>query len=272
MSRTDETQGLRDVTRPLLKYVYAALLLAAPCAYAQFPKSPVDAPSADRGATIYAGNCARCHGADTRGTATAPDLIRSTMVLHDRREMLHGSELATYLQSSPPHRFKFQDKEAADLSQFLTQAINKILRSGYDDHPTQLLSGDRKAGEAYFNGAGGCSKCHSTTGDLKGIGGKYSTATLQQKFLFPNVGIGGKKQPIAVTVTLPGNHVFTGDLVRIDDFTVALRDKAGVYRSFNRTAGTTVKTVDPYAEHVLLLEKYTDADMHNLTTYLDTLK
>jgi cytochrome c oxidase cbb3-type subunit 3 len=267
--------GVEEVGKLLRKFLGSVAVLCVSAAFplhGQFPKSVVDPASAGRGATIYANDCARCHGADVRGAGTTPDLLRSTMVLHDRRENLRGSELAPYLKSTPPHDFKFNDKQAADLSQFLSQAVNKILRSGYDDHPKQLLSGDAKAGEAYFNGAGGCSKCHSVTGDLQGIGSRYTTATLQQKFLFPNVGIGGKKQPITVTVTMPSGKVYSGDLVRIDDFTVTLRDKDGVSRSLNRTTGAKVKTVDPYVAHVLLLQKYTDTDIHNMTTYLDTVK
>jgi len=77
---------------------------------------------------------------------------------------------------------------------------------------------------------------------------------------------------VQVTVTLPSGKTYSGDLVRIDDFTVALREKSGEYRSFNRIAGTKVTTVDPFAGHVELLDKYTDTDIHNLTTYLVTLK
>ena len=38
-----------------------------------------------------------------------------------------------------------------------------------------ILVGDPKAGEAFFNGAGRCSSCHSPAGDLKGVGAKYET-------------------------------------------------------------------------------------------------
>lgn len=175
------------------------------------------------------------------------------------------------MHTLPQHNFKFNDKESADLSQFLTQNINKILRSGYNDQPTGLLNGDAKAGEAYFNGAGGCSQCHSPTGNLAGVAKKYSTAALQQKFLFPGSGLRGASR-LLVTVKLPGGKSFAGDVVRIDDFNVTLRGTDGVSRSFSRTPGTTVTTVDPFAAHNALLGKYTDADIHNLTAYLDTLK
>lgn len=231
----------------------------------------VDPASADRGAKIYATNCARCHGDDARGTPAGPDLLRSIAVLRDRREQLHGSELGPMMHTLPQHNFKFNDKESADLSQFLTQNINKILRSGYNDQPQGLLSGDAKAGEAYFNGAGGCSKCHSPTGNLAGVAKKYSTAALQQKFLFPGSGLRGAPR-LLVTVKLPGGKSYAGDVVRIDDFNVTLRGADGVSRTFSRVPGTTVTTADPFAAHNALLDKYTDADIHNLTAYLDTLK
>ena len=59
---------------------------------------------------------------------------------------------------------------------------------------------------------------------------------------------------------------------RADDFVVALRDPSGEYRSFDRTPGVAVTIHDPLARHHELLDRYTDADMHNLTAYLATLK
>jgi mono/diheme cytochrome c family protein len=246
------------------------LLCMAPLP-AQFPKAIVAPEAAERGAKIYAADCSRCHGEDARGSDMGADLLRSAAVLHDRREMLHGSELAPYLKSSPPHTFSYNSKQADDLSAFLITKVNSILRSGYSDTPTQMLNGDAKAGEAYFNGPGGCAKCHSATGDLAGVAKRYSTPALQQKFLFPNVGF-GHKAPVQVTVASTAGKPVSGELLRIDDFTVTLKDTAGERRSINRTAGTRVTTVDPYAGHVALLDKYTDADIHNLTKYLDTLR
>ncbi len=247
------------------------LLLVSVPVCAQFPHSSVDPAMRDRGATIYANQCARCHGEDVRGTEKGPDLIRSVAVLHDRRQMLYGKELAPLLTTLPGHNYKFDDKQLADLSQFLTASVNATLRSGYNAQPTHLLDGDAKAGEAYFNGAGGCNKCHSATGDLAGVGKRYTPAALQQKFLFPNYGLFVKKKT-QVTVKMPNGKTYSGDLVRIDDFTVTLHEASGENISLNRVTGSTVTTVDPFQAHADLLDKYTDADIHNLTTYLDTLK
>ncbi|MGI4756818.1 MAG: c-type cytochrome [Janthinobacterium lividum] len=238
---------------------------------AQFPRPTVDTSAVDRGAKLYATQCARCHGDDARGTPTGPDMTRSEAVLHDRRESLHGKELGPLLQTLPGHNFKYNDAQLNDLSQFLTATINKILRSGYNDQPTNLLSGDAKAGEAYFNGAGTCSQCHSPTGNLKGVASKYTVAALQQKWIFPG---GGFRAPVRqqVTVKLANGKSFTGDVIRLDDFNVTLKGEDGVSRTFGRVAGTKVTVTDPFAAHTALLPKYTDADIHNVTAYLETLK
>ena len=75
-----------------------------------------------------------------------------------------------------------------------------------------------------------------------------------------------------MTVTLPSGKSVTGALIRIDDFNVTLREASGEYHTWTRVPGLKVETVDPYAAHIALLDKYTDADIHNMTTYLETLK
>jgi cytochrome c oxidase cbb3-type subunit 3 len=270
----EKGRGVCGLSKRLLvsvgAFVCGAVFAAAPLR-AQFPRAVVDPAEAERGAKLYASNCARCHGDDARGTPTGPDMLRSEVILKDRREVLHGKELGPLLRTLPQHNFKFNDKEVVDLSQFFTQNINKILRSGYNDQPTGLLSGDAKAGEAYFNGAGGCNKCHSPTGNLAGVAKKYTTAALQQKFLFPGSGLRGAPK-LQVTVKSRGGPTYAGDVVRLDDFNVTLRGADGITRSFSRTPGTVVTTVDPVAAHNALLTKYTDSDIHNMTAYLDTLK
>ena len=250
-----------------------AVGITATCtnANAQFPRSTVDAASATRGAALYSKDCARCHGDDARGTPSGPDMTRSEAVLHDRRDSLHGKELGPLLHTLPGHNYNYSDAQLADLSQFLTAQINKILRSGYNDQPTNLLSGDAKAGEAYFNGVGTCNQCHSPTGNLKGIAGKYTVASLQQKWIFPGSGLRGSS-PKKAEVRTQSGQIYKGDAVRVDDFNITVKSADGVSRTFSRTPGTQVRLIDPYAAHNALLRKYTDTDIHNVTAYLETLK
>ena len=81
-----------------------------------------------------------------------------------------------------------------------------------------------------------------------------------------------KAAPPIVTVTEPGQAPVTGTLGRIDDFVVSLTTVDGGYRSFRITPRTKVEVNDPLAPHKDLLRKYTDADIHNVTAFLATLK
>ncbi|MEO7145098.1 MAG: cytochrome c, partial [Bryobacteraceae bacterium] len=155
-------------------------------------------------------------------------------------------------------------------------------RGGYQI--LNIVTGNAQAGEEYFNGAGKCNTCHSVTGDLKGIGSRYDPVTLQDKFLMPRGSRRGRrgapvsaepdKTAVTVTVTLPSGKSFDGKLDRVDDFNVALTDAHGDYHSFTREtdANPQVEIHDPLKAHAEMLRKYTDADIHNLTAYLVTLK
>lgn len=239
----------------------------------------VDAAAADRGKTIYIAECITCHGERARGKDDAPDLVRSVVVLHDR----YGSTLGPFLmkghttQSGRPSS-GFTQGQVADLAHFLHQRVGDTLRSGPYSKVLNVMTGDPKAGAAYFNGAGKCSGCHSPTGDMKGIGAKYDPAILQQRFLFPRAvgfGRGGaltSSRTITVTVTPAGGPAITGALDRLDDFNVSLRDASGQYHSFTRTADMKVEKHDPYAAHYALLDEYSDKNIHDVVAYLAGLK
>ena len=132
---------------------------------------------------------------------------------------------------------------------------------------TALLVGDAKAGQAYFNGAGKCNTCHSPTGDLKGVGSKYTPLPLTIAFLTPTTN-----KPVTVKVTPPSGPAVSGTLRYIDEFVVSLDDSNGEHRSWSRDTVKSVDVMDPLAPHRAMLIKYTDPDIRNLLAYLVTLK
>ena len=76
-----------------------------------------------------------------------------------------------------------------------------------------------------------------------------------------------------VTVTPAAGPSVQGRLDRIDDFTVTLILADGTRRTFRRVGDVPeVQINDPLATHKALLERYTDADMHNVTAFLVTVK
>ncbi len=244
-------------------------------------KQVVDEAAAERGRTIYKAQCMTCHGAQARGGANGTDLVRSVMVLHDR----YGSTLGPFLEKGHPAERvatsgELTEAQIEDLSHFLHQQVNDTLRSGPYSKVINVLTGDARAGEVYFNGAGKCNTCHSPGGDLSKIASKYDPATLQQRVVFPQtVGFGGrggrgvaKSKPVTVTVTPASGPAVNGVLVSLDDFSVSLRDTEGDYHTWKRTPEVRVEKNDPYAEHVALLDQYTDKNIHDVVAYLETLK
>ncbi len=239
----------------------------------------VDEVSAARGRTAYAAECIQCHGPKARGTAQGMDLVRSVTVLHDR----YGSTIGPFLAKGHPLQgggtgAGLTKGQMEDLSNFLHQRVEDTLRSGPYNEVINVLTGDAKAGAAYFNGPGKCSSCHSPGKDLAGIAKRFDPPGLQQRFLFPqSIGFNAngrvvRAEPVTVTVTLASGEAVSGRLVSMDDFTVALQDADGQYRSWKRTPELKVEKHNPYAAHIALLDQYTDADIHNLTAYLETLK
>jgi len=283
----------RRGARPAALLASAAILLAVAVVRAQppqgggrgaappqrrqdYPVRPAGDPAAiDRGKALYGVNCQFCHGADTRGGDGGPSLLRSSIVLADD----HGELIAPVVRSGRTGmpKFTMTDDQISDIAAF----VHTFRAAGYDESrvkPTSILVGDAKAGEAFF--AAKCASCHSATGDLRGIASKIADPRLlQQTWLMPGTGGGrGAAAPVqvpptTVTVTLASGEKVEGKLDRIDDFTVSLITADGTRRSF-RTEGNSpkVEVHDPLQPHRELWRTYRDADIHNVTAFLVTLK
>jgi cytochrome c oxidase cbb3-type subunit III len=174
-------------------------------------------------------------------------------------------------------KFSLSDQEIAAIAAFLHSLplANRGAPSKLD-----ILVGNAGAGQAYFNKH--CATCHSVTGDLAGIGAKYDPKTLQdlivssgaQGFAYRRVDLAPPKvPPTTVTVTLPSGETVTGRLDQLSAFVVGLTEADGSYRSFARN-GAIPKVVvhNPLRWHIDMLPKWDDTDIHNLTSYLVTLK
>jgi cytochrome c oxidase cbb3-type subunit III len=221
---------------------------------------------ADAGKRVFQQNCSFCHGPTGRG-ASGPDLLRSSLVSHDE----NGSLIGPVVQNGRPDKgmpsFTLSDEEVRNISDYL-HAETKLVRGAYEtsvsDYPVEkLLVGDRTKGHAYFEAH--CSKCHSVSGDLAHVAGRYNAFDLQSRIAFPS----GKKPEVSATDA--AGKTYSGEETYEDEFLVSLRDKTGVVRTFRRDKAQ-IKIDDPLAEHVRLLHTYTDADIHNLFAYLETLK
>jgi mono/diheme cytochrome c family protein len=239
-----------------------------------------DAAAYERGGKVFGMYCAGCHGIAGKGGPGAPDLIRSVLVLDDEKGILIAPVIRQGRPDQGMPKLPLSEAQIADVVAWLHVRTYSAGHRGTYTYGN-VVTGDAAKGEAYFNGAGKCSTCHSAAGDLAGIGKKYDPFSLQARWLQPRGGPRRGAAPVAtssaaatVTVTLPDGETFAGTLDRIDDFTVSLRDSAGQFHSFARDtpAPPKVEVHDPLQAHTDLLRQYSDADIHNITAYLVTLK
>jgi cytochrome c oxidase cbb3-type subunit 3 len=236
----------------------------------------IDQAAVERGRKTFVPACGFCHGNDARGKS-GPDLVRSTLVLHDK----DGDAIGPVLRNGRPDRgmpafASFTNDQIADVALFLhSRASDVTNRFAYKIG--DLVTGDSHQGEAFFQAH--CASCHSPGGDLAHVAGKYEASELQRRMLYPSPNLlamflghaGAQPKPTIVTVHLASGETVSGTLDHLDEFDVTLHDSGGWYRSFSRE-NATVDVQDPRAGHSALLPKYTDDDMHNLLAYLETLK
>jgi len=249
----------------------------------QFARGDRDAMTTGekRGALLFFGKaeCVTCHGAQARGTDNGPNLMRSVLFLRDR----YGSEIGPFLKKGHPLQSgkpasSLSDEQITNISHFLRKQLNDTLRGATVFTVQDIRTGDAKAGAEFFNGAGKCTTCHSATGDLAGLAGKYETVDIQQRMLFPGGGGRGRrggpppKSAVRVSVTPQGGAAVSGVLVYMDDFVVTLQDENGMSRTFRRTPAVKVQKTDPLEAHHALLETITDKQIHDVVAYLETLK
>ena len=240
-----------------------------------------DATQVARGEKTFGEKCASCHRANARGGTgkgiAEVDLLRSPMVLDD----LGGREIGEFLKFGRPEKnmpkFDLTTQENSDIAAFLHRQITAASERGTYVR-LNVLSGDPKAGEAFFNGpVGKCSTCHSATGDMivggGAVGGRGGRGRGGAVAADPAASPTPSKTAITATVTTKSGEKFTGLPVQVTDFVVVIQPSSGPIKSFVRQGDwPKVELHNPLQAHVDLLPKYTDADIHNLAAYLVSLK
>ena len=229
------------------------------------------------GEVQFGAQCGFCHGKDAAGGESGPDLTRSELVAQDVR----GDKLAPFLRAGRPNAGMpaFNSLKADEVNAivaFIHGQMEKFAQLGGGRRsvdPSDLATGNASAGRDYFNGEGKCASCHSPTGDLAGIGKRLQGLNLLRRMLYPGGGRPGPGQaPSKATATfqLPSGQTVVAPLVMEDDFSVTVLDPLGDRQTYQKSA-VKVKTEDPMSAHFDQLGKYTDAEMHNVYAYLESL-
>ncbi len=260
----------------------------APATFPAQQRGPGDAALVSRGNAIYTLNCRGCHGVDLRGgDLGGPNLLRSQLVLADGAGELIGPVVragrvpaggGTAMPALP-----LSDDDAKALAEYLHSVAFTSQPQGAPPAKAavtlNLLVGDARKGQRYF--ANQCAQCHSTSGDLAGIATRItSIETLQNSWvagrrLTPPAGDPARRA-VRVKVKFADGRTQGGILQRMDDFVVSFTTDDGQYHSYLRRATqpaiAAIDVQDPAASHRALWGKLSDADMHDVTAYLATLK
>lgn len=178
------------------------------------PRDPTQSPASQRpprtmtpqkypieqiqaGELRFTSQCGFCHGRDAAGGETGPDLTRSTLVAEDNR----GDKIGPLVRAGRPDQgmpaFSLSDTDLAAIVAFIHDQKTKSEALGGGRRSVDaadLATGNAAAGRRYFNGAGGCSACHSATRDLAHIASRYKGLALLQRMLYPS-GRSGKELP-----------------------------------------------------------------------------
>jgi cytochrome c oxidase cbb3-type subunit 3 len=229
-------------------------------------QAPAATEQLQTGQRVFAAQCGFCHGRDAMGGETGPSLTKSTLVRDDTT----GDKVRALLRDGRVDKgmpaFRLADNEVAAIIAFIHDQRTNANGARRTVDVADLQSGNAERGRSYFNGAGRCGSCHSPSGDLAGVANRLQGLELLQRMLYPS-----RSRAAKVTVKTQSGETVAGTLAYRDEFTIALTDATGRYRSW--LAREVTFTVDnPLDAHVEQLARYTDDDMHDVLAYLQTLR
>lgn len=229
---------------------------------------PLSAVDAARGASIYAGQCAICHGQrgeGGRGAMLARARLRhapdDAALMRIIRRGLPGTGMpATWLNES----------ELKDVAAHLRELGRSVA-------PTPV-SGDAVRGKTIYAGAAaGCAGCHTIDGyggsfgpDLSGIGARRNAIHLRASILDPAADVPGDFVLLRA-VTASGLKV-TGARVNEDTFSVQLRDSAGKVHSFWKSELRQLTKEPGKTAMPSYRGRLPDRDLDDLVAYLASLE
>jgi len=220
----------------------------------------------ERGARLYSGQCALCHGPNG-------DLIAAVDLRRGRfKRAVTDEDLARVIRGGLPDAgmpaFAFQPAEM--------DGVVAFIRAGFDLTGTAVKVGDAGRGQALYDGKGGCGTCHRVNGrgprtapDLTDIGAIRSPAALQRSLVDPTSAMQPINRPVRA-VTKDGRTI-RGRRLNEDTYSVQIIDDQERLVSLMKSdlreyeVGTT-SPMPPFAK------TFNGDELADLVAYLLTLK
>ena len=203
--------------------------------------------------------------------ARGPDLIRSKVVAHD----VNGNLIGEVIRDGRPDKgmppLPLTSDQITAIAAFLHDRAHQALESAQvpEKYPlAKLLTGHAGSRASLFPGSGRVQSLPFSHRRPEGHRRQVRSPSPRKRKCFTRREIPSIS---TVTVVLPTGERVQGALLHLDEFTVALRDESGWYRSFPLDK-VSIEVHDPLAAHRKLLDELTQQQFHDLFAYLETLK
>jgi cytochrome c oxidase cbb3-type subunit III len=229
-------------------------------------KSSGAAVGASVGKTVWAGNCAGCHGLDGRGGERGPNIATNPEIAS-----LSDAQISHIVHDGSPNMA--MPALGRTLTAVQIVAVVSHLRVLQGGSHVAALPGDPKNGEALFYGKAECSSCHMAAGlggflgqDLTDAARSRSADEIREAIVHPS-NEPDPRAKTAVVIVRTGQR-YSGIIRNEDNFSVQLQTTDGVFHLFDRAEIEKVE----YQPQSLMPTDYgtrlTPAELNDLTSFL----
>lgn len=221
------------------------------------------------GKRIYDTTCAGCHGLDGSGNERAPKISTNT-----RAQRLSDVQIVNIISNGVAGTGMpaFHSLTATQL-----HLLVSYLRFLQGTAERRSLPGSLSRGKEIFFGKGGCSACHSISGeggflgpDLSGYASEMSANAVREELLRQN-RIASSNYRSAVVTTSDGNRI-EGMVRNEDNFSVQLQMPDGIFHFFERSSLQKVE----YSSRSIMPDDYgkrlSSRDLDDLVSFLMSIR
>lgn len=217
------------------------------------------------GQRLFASRCAGCHGLDGRGSDKAPSIAGSAKVQHLSDDQISSIISNGVAGTGMPAFRTLKPAQIVSLTGYLRVLQGKA--------SARTLPGDRERGKTIFAGKGGCSSCHTISGEGGFIGPDLSTygASLSAESILKSLLASSRIPPAGykpAAVTARDGTRIEGVVRNEDNFSVQLQSADGDFHFFEKSHALKVE----YLAHSLMPTNYGDRltrdELNDLISYL----
>jgi cytochrome c oxidase cbb3-type subunit III len=228
-------------------------------------QSPPPRSASDVGETVFAANCAACHGLDGHGSERAPGIAGNAKL-----QRLSDERLSSIVSNGitgtgmPSFQMLGEDK---------VREVVGYLRVLQGKQASRSLPGDPARGKQIFFAKGQCSSCHMISGKGGFLGpdlSAYASSTSAQAIL-DSILSRDRVVPLgyrtAIVTTRAGTR-FEGLIRNEDNFSLQLQNQDGSFQFFEKSDLQSVERTTRSIMPTDYGQRLTPGDLNDLLNYL----